>query len=334
MVMRRFFVVFGVAVLVLAGCRRQAPKSDLRNLKAVDTTGSAFGSYLRVLAAGRDEAEVRRAVDSVFALCEYFNRLWSPFSESSEVNRLNREGRLIVSSDTRRLIELGLEFGRRTKGAFDITVAPLMRLWGFRDRRFRVPLPAEVEAVRTFVGYERVRVGLGNRVFLEPGMEVDLAGIAVGYALDRVVELLKRRGVEVGLVDAGGDIAVFGDFRAVIGVQNPRSDGVERVVVVKDAAISTSGDYQQFFEVEGRRYSHIMDPRTGYPAARCAAVTVKAPSAVEADVYSTALFVMGPDEAGVWLESHPELGAIFYVVSGDSLVRVEFGVWSDSAAGR
>ncbi|MCX7732739.1 MAG: FAD:protein FMN transferase [candidate division WOR-3 bacterium] len=332
--MRRLFSVLGVAVLVLAGCRRQAPKSDLRNLKRVDTTGSAFGSYLRVLAAGKNEAAIRRAVDSVFVLCDYFNRLWSPFSESSEVNRLNRAGRLKVSEHTRRLIEQGLEFSRRTNGAFDITVAPLMRLWGFRDRRFRVPLPAEVEAVRSFVGYERVRLGPGNEVFLEPGMELDLGGIAVGYALDRVVELLKRKGVEVGLVDAGGDIAVFGDFRAAIGVQNPRSEGVERVVMVRDAVVATSGDYQQFFEVEGRRYSHIMDPRTGYPAARCVAVTVKAPTAVEADVYSTALFVMGPDEARDWLESHPEVAAIFYVVSGDSLQQVEFGVWSDSGAGR
>ncbi|MEO0009938.1 MAG: FAD:protein FMN transferase [candidate division WOR-3 bacterium] len=332
--MKRLVFLFAGVMLVVSGCGKRAPESDLKNLKAVDTTGSAFGSYLRVMAAGKDEAQVRRAVDSVFALCDYFNRLWSPFSESSEISRLNREGCLKVSPDTRRLIEEGLKFGRLTRGAFDITVAPLMRLWGFRDRRFRVPLPGEVEAIRCFVGYERVRLGLGYKVVLEPGMEVDLGGIAVGYALDRVVEVLKQNGVEVGLVDAGGDIVVFGNYQAAIGVQNPRSEGVERVVVLRDCAIATSGDYQQFFEVDGKRYTHIMDPRTGYPAERCAAVTVRAPSAIEADVYSTALFVMGPEEGRRWLELHPELGVIFYVISGDSLVRYEFGLKPDSGAGR
>ncbi len=322
------------AVVLVSGCGERAPKSDLRELKAVDTTGSAFGSYLRVMAAGKDEAQVRRAVDSVFALCGYFNRLWSPFSESSEISMLNRQGRLMVSADTRRLIEQGLSFGRLTRGTFDITVGPLMRLWGFKDRRFQVPLPGEVEAVRSFVGYERVRLGPGNEVVLEPGMEVDPGGIAVGYTLDRAVEVLKRNGAEVGLVDAGGDIVVFGNYQAAIGVQNPRGEGVERVVVLKDCAIATSGDYQQFFEVDGKRYSHIMDPRTGYPAQGCVAVTVKAPSAVEADVYSTALFVMGPEDGGRWLELHPELRAIFYVVSGDSLVRYEFGLKPDSGAVR
>lgn len=276
---------------------------------------------------------MRQAVDSVFALCAYFNRLWSIFSDSSEISRLNREGGLKVSDETRRLIEKGLVFGRLTNGAFDITVAPLMRVWGFKDRRFRVPLPAEVEVIKGFVGYERVRLGSGNWVFLEPGTEIDLGGIAVGYALDRIVEMLKANGARLGLVDAGGDIVVFGGFQASIGVQNPRSKGVERVVVVKDEAISTSGDYQQFFEVEGNRYSHIMNPRSGYPAQGCASVTVKAPSAIQADVYSTALFVMGPDEGRRWLKEHPELGAIFYVLNSDSLIRIEERMEPDSQAG-
>ena len=310
--MKRLVVVVS-AVMVLSCGKR---------MREVKRSGQAFGSYVLIRAQGEGVGRLNLAVDSVMNMFARFNRLWSVYSESSEVSLLNRQGRAQVSAETRDLILLGVEFGKRTQGVFDITVGPLMRLWGFRRGDYRLPDREEVERVKRAVGYQRVKVQ-GDSVFLEPGMELDLGGIAVGYALDRAVLVLKALGATAGLIDAGGDIVVFGEREWRIGIQSPRGESVVGVLVLKNQAVSTSGDYRRFFESGGRRFSHIIDPRTGFPAERCAAVTVVARTGIEADVFSTSLFVTGPDAGQEFLQADSGLRAIFYVVKGDSLVRVE-----------
>jgi thiamine biosynthesis lipoprotein len=290
----------------------------------IEREGRVFGSYVRIKVIGEDGERLNRGVDIVLQGFHRFDSLWSAYSEKSEVSQLNRNLRLKVCPETRVLIERAKGFGKETNGVFDITVGPLMRLWGFRGGSFQVPAESVIRRVRQKVGYERVRVQ-GDSVVIDPGMEVDLGGIAVGYAIDWAVEVLESFGARSGLVDAGGDIRVFGPREWRVGIQSPRGESLVGVLVLKNQAVSTSGDYRRFFESGGKRFSHIIDPRTGYPAERCAAVTVIARNGVEADVFSTALFVMGVEESQKFLKRRSGVRAIFYQVKGDSIVRVEVG---------
>lgn len=289
----------------------------------VDRTEMAFGSYVRIRALGKDSIGVNRSVGEAFAELHRLDSLWSCFYEGSEVVRLNRARRLVVSPETRDLILKAWEIGKRTEGVFDITVEPLIRLWGFFDESYQVPESSEIKRLLPRVGYEGVVINC-DTVMLGDSVNIDLGGIAVGFAIDRAVALLKANGVKEGLIDAGGDIRVFGEKVWRIGVQNPRGEGVVQVLKLKNRAVATSGDYEHFFEKDGRRYCHIIDPRSGYPSAGCVAVTVVAPSALEADAYSTALFVMGPEEGLAWANKE-RLGAIMFFLKEGVLVKEVVG---------
>jgi len=304
-------------VLLAAVCRHPG-------LVEIDHTEMAFGSYVRMHVFGPDSAAVRTAVARAFGQLHRLDTLWSPFLPGSELSRLNRGRKMTVNSATAELVKAAIEAGRKTGGAFDITVQPLMQAWGFYDESHRVPDSAEVQRLLRRVDFRKVTVA-GDSIVLPDSLTIDLGGIAVGRAVDQAVTLLQSGGVTQGLVDAGGDIRVFGNRVWRIGLQNPRGDGVLRVFPLKNRAVATSGDYQQFFENGGRRYCHIINPETGYPAAQCVSVTVFARDALSADFWSTALFVLGP--AG--LERLPAvdstLGVVMLVPDGKSLRMISAG---------
>ncbi|MEO0078293.1 MAG: FAD:protein FMN transferase, partial [candidate division WOR-3 bacterium] len=203
----------------------------------------------------------------------------------------------------------GIRFGEKTSGAFDITVQPLVGAWGFIDGRHRVPDSAELAGLVRRVDYRRVFVN-GDTVALGDGVMLDLGGIATGMAVDRAVEVLQFAGAEQGLIDAGGDIRVFGNRTWRIGVQAPRGAGVVRVLRLRDRAVSTSGDYQKFFEQGGVRYCHVLNPRTGKPVQGVASVTVIAPTSLDADAFSTAVMALGPDSGLALLAAETSLAAV------------------------
>jgi len=288
-----------------------------------ERTEFAFGSYFRVKLLAGGEAEAESSLARAFSRIHRLDTLWSAFLPGSEVARVNRLRRAGVSSETRALVETALGFGDVTGGALDVTVAPLVEAWGFPDGRYRVPDSSELMTLLSGVDYRKVSVR-GDSLLLEGGVRLDLGAVAVGNAVDRAVEGFIEEGIEQGLVDAGGDIRVFGDRDWRIGLQDPRGDGVVRVFELRNRAISTSGDYQKFFERNGKRYCHIVDPATGRPACHFASVTVLAPSALTADAYSTALFVMGVEGMGLF-EAEDSLAAVVLVPIGDSLQMLEAG---------
>lgn len=309
-------LIFCALVMVFFSCEPR--------LIEVEKTGMVFGSYVRIKVIGETKEGLNKAVDR--ALVEMFrlDSLWSLFADKSEVARLNRERKGSVSEQTRDLLNKALEFGEKTDGIFDITVEPLLRVWGFYDGNYQVPESALIGNMLARVDYRKVLVK-GDAVVLDKGVNIDLGGIAVGYAIDRAMNLLQESGVKQGLIDAGGDIRVFGNRDWRVGIQHPRREGVIKVLKLRERAVSTSGDYEQFFEREGKRFCHIIDPRTGYPAQRCAAVTVLAPTALAADVYATALFVLGADEGREWLKNQPGVAAYFFVAAGDTINIIKAG---------
>lgn len=252
-------------------------------------------------------------------------------SEVAMINAQAGKGPVIVSADTFANISLALEVGRLTSGAFDLTVAPLLELWGFGTGNAVVPSEQQLAKGLPLVDYQRVRlVEEGMQVFLEAeGMQLDLGGIAKGYIVDRAVEVLRAAGVSSGTVDAGGDIRAIGSkpdgspWR--IGIRHPRERRkLVAIVELRDKAIVTSGDYERFFTVGEQRYHHLLDPQTGMPARGVTSVTVVAPDAFTADAYSTAVFVMGRERGMALVESLPEVEAI--IITEDGQIHLSSGL--------
>lgn len=236
---------------------------------------------------------------------------------NSLVFRANNSGVIDpLDPETRHVISNALYYSQRTGGSFDITVFPVVKLWGFYNEEYRVPDRDKIREALPQIGYTNILL-LSNRVVLTNGAQMDMGGVLKGYAVDRVVQHLKSRGVQAGIVNAGGNLRVFGlkPDNAVwkIGIRHPRKPGeLYRSIELKtEVSISTSGDYERYFTANGTRYHHIINPKTGYPASNgLASVTVMDRSAEEADILSTALFVMGL-EKGLEFANTNGISALF-----------------------
>ncbi|MDD5128305.1 MAG: FAD:protein FMN transferase [Candidatus Omnitrophica bacterium] len=242
----------------------------------------------------------KRAGEIVFSETKRIEGLLSKYIPESEISQLNRIGRLKVSPDTFYIIKRSKEFWQETAGAFDISVAPLVDIWGFSDQKHKVPSIDLIQDTLGLVGSDKIILHENDNVveFKLSGMKIDLGAIAKGYALDCAAVRLKEKGISNCLINAGGQVYALGkgpkgNWRIVI--QNPRKRQVSGIIELeKEESISTSGDYEQFFFDKGKRYSHIINPKTGYPATNdISSVTVIAGSALEADALSTAIFVLG-----------------------------------------
>lgn len=229
---------------------------------------------------------------------------WTATSEVARLNRLAGGGSTVVEPEVAAVLALADEVTSASGGAFDLTVEPLVRLWGFLGGTPRVPAVAELEAARGRVGWERVAWDpvTGRLELPVAGMRLDLGGIAKGWGVDRVAAGLRQAGVTDALVDLTGNMAALGDAPGregwVVGIRDPRDRGPYLATIrLHDCCISTSGDYEQFVTEGGRRFGHILDPRTGWPAQGLSSATVVAARAAAADAWSTALFVLGPVQA-------------------------------------
>lgn len=265
---------------------------------------------------------VATAADANAALADFarVDSLMSNWSEQSEVSRWNRHaasGRLAAQPEALAVLIAALDVAEASGGAFDVTVEPLVRVWGFLDGVPKRPATATIEELLDRVGSHWIVVdAIGGTVgFDHPDLRIDLGGIAKGYAVDRARETLVARGVDHALIDLSGNMAALGHPPGrdswVVGVRDPE----DRVpffarLLLQDDAIATSGNYEQFVDVDGKRYGHVLDPRTGWPAQGLDAVTVLAATARDADAWATALLVQGPLQARETLQERPELEGI------------------------
>ena len=280
-----------------------------------------------------DAEVVRLPVERAYAALDRVDSLMSRYRDDGALRRLEQTAQKGVQTpaELAAVLARSQRFAALTGGAFDCTVGALSGLWNFPDA-LAPPDSAAVDSALALVGYEGLQVE-GKIVRIgRPGTRLDLGAAAKGYAVDRMVAVFEEAGIAGGLIDAGGDIRYWGakpDGRPwVFGVQHPRDP--TRYTEVDDlglAAIATSGDYQQYFEWEGARYHHLLDPRTGYPARACASATVWAGTALDADILSTAVFVLGP-ERGLALVAELEgvEALVFYERDGQLEYRASAGV--------
>lgn len=273
---------------------------------------------------GGAESDLEAAMEAAFnAMAEVEARM-SAHRDDSETARLNvAAGPLEVSAATAEVLELGLRVAAASGGAFDLTLGRLKALWGFDGDGPRVPDDAEIAAALRGIGPEALRLE-GRRVTKgDAALGIDLGAIAKGYAVDRAVAALQAAGIRRASVNAGGDLRLLGDHDGRpwrIGIQHPRDpQGVLVTLELADVAVVTSGDYERFFEVDGVRYHHILDPRDGRPATACQSVTVVAATAAEADALATAAFVLGPEAGRLLVESR---GGLALIVAADGTVSL------------
>jgi len=269
--------------------------------------------------------------EHVEALLARINATMSTYDEGSELSRFNRSretGWVPISPELHAVLAEALAVSRLTDGAFDVTVGPLVNLWGFGPGGGAGPVPAEEDLARARVrvGYRRLELRAAPAAVrkLRGDVYVDLSAIAKGYAVDRVAETLEALGARRYLVDIGGELRGRGERPGggpwTVAVEQPSPGGrtAAHVLELRDRAIATSGDYRNFFEHEGTRYSHAIDPATGWPVRHAlGSVSVLHRSAMRADALATALLVMGPD-AGARLARRETLAVLFLVRVGDT----------------
>lgn len=258
--------------------------------------------------------------DAEELISELESKLSTTESES-DIYKLNHNGGGEVSADTYELLKSALELCERSDGALDISIYPVVQAWGFTTGDNRVPTSNELKKLLRLVDYRKIQLDENKNVILSPGMEIDLGSVAKGYTSNRIVELLKENGVTSALLNLGGNVHAVGtksDGSAwKVAVADPVGDGYAGVVEVADKAVITSGGYQRYFEQNGVRYHHIIDPKTGYPADNgLLSVTVVGSDGAVCDALSTALFVMGPDKAVEFWRDNGDFEAVFITADG------------------
>jgi thiamine biosynthesis lipoprotein len=221
------------------------------------------------------------------------------------VYAFNHRNESITDPEVVELVKTALDIARATDGAFDITVYPLVNLWGFFEKNPSLPSDCGIRALMPHVGWRKLVVRGGRITKTDPAVRIDFGGIAKGYAVGEAVKTIRAAGIQSALVDAGGQIFAIGTLNGLpwkVGIRDPRGDGVFASLDVADLTVATSGDYERYFETNGVRYHHILDPKTGYPVKGLRSVTVIAPDAAMGDGLSTAVFVLGKVRGLAFLE--------------------------------
>ncbi|MHB8912437.1 MAG: FAD:protein FMN transferase [Lysobacter sp.] len=306
----------------LSGCV-EAPSDQ--ELIVVAKARIQMGTLVRITVVAPSEPVAQAAANAGFAEIRRLEELlstWIPTSELSRVNASAGATPVHVSQETLTVVQHAVQAGEMTDGGFNIAIGPVVDAWSVIEGQ-RIPTRSELDALRPLVDLQAVDIDAWRRtIFLEKaGMRIDVGGIGKGYAADQAVDALRRAGAVAGVVALSGDIKTFGRlpggkmFR--VGIQHPRKDeSVLAWIDLQDEAISTAGDYERFFERNGIRYHHILDPRTLQPARRCRSVTVIAREGVWADGLDTGIFVLGPERGMELVEQLPDVEAIIIDAEG------------------
>lgn len=328
--MRKILISFLIFLaLIVLGC------SSICGKKAYKETRLSMYTIVSITVYSDSKKKAKDAINEAFRELDRIGNLLNFYSEKSEITKINKNAGIRpvkVSRETMEIIKKALFVSDNTEGSFDITVGPLVRLWDFKNKR--LPNDKELKDKLKFIGYKNIILNeYDNTVFIKKkGSQIDLGGIIKGYSADKVVELLKNKGIDAGLVAVGGDIKTFGlrpDKKPwSIGIQNPRQKSAddEIIAVVKslsELAISTSGDYEKYFILDGIRYHHLLKPSTGYPSYNSRSVTVISKESALSDAFSTGIFILGPEKGLKILE---KLGYEGVIIDKDGKIFISKGL--------
>ena len=292
-------------------------------LQRFEFSSPHMGTLFHLTLFAPDKSGAEAAATSAFRRIAALEEIMSDYQADSELMRLCDQPHgqpVAVSSELFDVLRRGREISELSEGAFDVSIGPYVRLWRFSRKRKTLPSAAELQAARQAVGYDKIRLDPRRRTvtLLAPNMRLDLGGIAKGYAADQVLELLKGRGLTRALVAASGDIAA-GDpppgqpgWKIGIAPMDARTNETSQTVLLRNAGISTSGDSSQMIEIDGVRYSHIVDPAVGLGLTNRVQVTVIAPDATASDALATAVSIVGPRRGLPLIDKVPRSAAILF----------------------
>jgi len=332
--MRCITLLLIASLLILPGCGQQTGAyvaySGL-------TMGTTYNVKLRLPGPDADREAIRREIQRLFDDTNQVMSTYLKDSELSRINNANHTDKIEISAEIFKVIQLAQKISRYTDGAFDITVGPLVNLWGFGPEPSTHSIPADdlIRQALARTGYQKLTLGTNPYTLQksQPDLYLDLSGIAKGYGVDRIAGYLDSLGVADYMVEAGGEINARGLNDAGrpwrIGIEKPVSDQrqVERVIKLDDMGMATSGDYRNFFEINGKRYAHIIDPVTGWPVAHeLVSVTILDPATARADALATGLTVMGPDKAFAFARDHG-IAAMFIIRQADGFIEKYTGAF-------
>jgi thiamine biosynthesis lipoprotein len=276
-----------------------------------------MGTAISVELWHEDAGAAREAIEAVMAEMRRIDESMSPWIETSELAKINREGSLhpvAISDEMMRLLQQSLRYSQLTDGAFDISFASVGYLYDYR--KHQQPTQQQIDAHIDAVDYRAIELDTERRTvhFRKPDMRIDLGGIAKGYAVDRGADILEKRGITNAIVTAGGDSHILGDRRGrpwMVGIKNPRDRSKVAVLLpLADTAISTSGDYERFFMDGDRRVHHILNPKTGKSASEVESVSVLAPYGFDTDPLTKIFFVLGIEAGMKFIDTQPGVDAI------------------------
>ena len=336
---QRLVVLVALPVCLVAGCQ----SADVTATVQLTATRRIMGAPWTIVVHAADAAAGEAAIAAAFAEIERLEQVLSDYDPESELSRLSAAAPTAepvqVGDDLWRVLARAESLREASGGAFDIAVGPLTSLWRQSRRSGRLPRDDKLAAARAAVGEGTIELLADEQAVRLPkaGTRLDPGGIGMGYAADRAMEILAARGIDAAMIDASGDILVSGPppgrdgWRIAIAPLRPGGEG--EVVVLNHAAVTTSGDAYQAVEIDGVRYSHIVDPRTGIGVAGPAAVTVIAPDATTADSLATAASVLGPQAGGALVEAFPACSARFlWQDNGETRVETT-SRWTAAAGG-
>lgn len=330
------------AALVLCGCggsRQQdgqavgstaSSSSETSSDTAVTREVFAMDTYMSLTAYG---SNADQAVHDAISLIKELDAMLSTGDDSSEIGKINATGSGTLPEDGKELMKRSLELYGSTDGTFDISIYPVMELWGFPTKEYRVPDEQEIKDALKLVDASKIQFdeNTGEVSFAESGMKIDFGGIAKGYTSSKIMELFREEGVTSGIVNLGGNVQALGtkpdgsDWR--IGIRGPGESDEDAedyvgILTTHDKAVITSGGYERYFEKDGKRYHHIIDPATGYPAdSGVVSSTIVSADGTLADGLSTTLFILGPEKAAdYWREHADEFDFILMKEDGSLLV--------------
>ncbi len=279
-----------------------------------------------------DHKGVQTAVNRSFSVMKEWAEKLDRYNKNSIIAEINNKGvdGVRVSEEIIDLFTVAAEYYRLSNGAFDITIAPLLDLWGFGGQKQQVPDPEQIKKVLSKIGFARINIDRKNNIiYLAEGMKVDLGGMAKGFIVDKGIKSLKDSGIKSAFIDAGGNIRVLGKkYRNNswhIGIRKPRErDKIfsNYVLSMETGSVATSGDYERYFVSGGKRYSHLLDPLKGYPVREMQAATIYAPDALTADLLSTAVFILGWEDGQKLIEKFANIEGF--------LVKDEKNIWLSS----
>ena len=293
-----------------------------RSASEVSRTALIMGTLVEIKGVGLVDKDIESAISDAFAAMRREEARFSTRIETSQISAINRATTAIeVDPEVRAVLQLGQSISRQSEGAFHLGLGNLIKLWNFEAVTPRVPELSAIKELLPASSAEPFSISGTAVERLDSGLQLDLGGIAKGYAVDRALAVLRAAGVESASVNAGGDIGLLGGHAErpwKIGIQHPRKTGkLLATLELRDRAVVTSGDYERFFMAEGVRYHHIFDPRSGLPARDCQTVSVVAASVAEADALATAAFVLGPVKGLALLERLPDVEGLIVSATGE-----------------